>query len=76
MFTIGLAVRRGVRRISVVGFDGYTSSGTQRELRCQVEFVQCVSLLETQYPDTTVKSLLKTNYPIGQESIYARLPTP
>jgi 4-hydroxy 2-oxovalerate aldolase len=76
MFAIGLAVQRGIRRISVVGFDGYTSSGTQREQRMQGEMEQFFSLLRDEYPDTTVKSLLKTNYPIAQESIYARISRP
>lgn len=76
MFGIGQAVRRGVRRISVVGFDGYAISANQREQRMQNEMKEFFALLQSEYPDVTVKSLLKTNYPIAQESIYALLAAP
>jgi 4-hydroxy 2-oxovalerate aldolase len=73
MFCIGQALAHGARRISVVGFDGYTSAGTQREQRMQSEMKEFFALLQDHYPDTAVRSLLKTTYPIQQESIYAHL---
>jgi len=73
MFCMALALERGAKRISVVGFDGYPRSGDERDLRMQAEMETFFELLSQQFTDVEVSSLLGTNYSIQTKSIYGVL---
>jgi 4-hydroxy 2-oxovalerate aldolase len=73
MFAIAQAVRRGVTKVSVVGFDGYVGSTSGREQRMQKELEEFFALLSEQHPRVEVTSLTPTGFPIRVRSIYGEV---
>lgn len=73
MFAIAQAVRRGVTRISVVGFDGYVGSLSGHEQRMQKELEEFLALLSQHHPAVQVTALTPTGFPIPTRSIYGEI---
>lgn len=73
MFAIAQAVRRGVTKVAVVGFDGYVGSSSGRDQRMQKELEEFFALLSERHPTVEVATLTPSGFPIRARSIYGEV---
>jgi 4-hydroxy 2-oxovalerate aldolase len=65
-YALGLCLAGGVRRIFLVGFDGFDSDDSR-----QGEMLQLLRAVESEFRQIAMTALTPTSYPVAQGSIYA-----
>ena len=66
IYALSALIAHGVRRISLVGFDGYSESKDPRNL----EMTKAFEYIHENFPEVEIVSLLPSNYNVSTRSIY------